>query len=117
MSMMESVININVSLDGNRMPEKITWSASDSTADEKREAKAMLLGFWDGGDKTALRIDLWTKDMMIDEMADFFYQTMMSMADSYNRATRQPELVEDMKKFAQEFHTRFQESQLKSNKA
>jgi gliding motility-associated protein GldC len=114
---MESNININVSLDGNRMPEKISWSASDSTADEKREAKAMLLGFWDGADKSALRIDLWTKEMMIDEMADFFYQTMMSMADTYHRATRHPELVEDMKRFAQEFHTKFQEAQMKSNKA
>ncbi len=59
----------------------------------------MILGFWDGADKTALRIDLWTKDMMMDEMADFYYQTMMSMADTYNRATRQTELANEMKTF------------------
>ena len=30
-----------------------------------------MLSFWDSTDKSALRIDLWTKDMMVDEMADF----------------------------------------------
>jgi cell division FtsZ-interacting protein ZapD len=53
----------------------------------------------------------------VDEMADFFFQTMMSMADTYGRATRQTDLVNDMKRFAQEFYAKFQESQLKENKA
>jgi cell division FtsZ-interacting protein ZapD len=54
--------------------------------------------------------------MMVDEMADFYYQTMMSMADTYERATRQTELVKDMKRFAQEFYSKFQEIQMKENK-
>ena len=45
--------------------------------------------------------------MMIDEMADFFYQTMMTMADTYGRATKQNEMVEEMKKFAQDFYSKF----------
>jgi len=113
---MQSTITIDVKLDETRMPESISWSASESTMDAARNAKAMILGFWDGNDKTALRIDLWTRQMMVDEMADFFFQTMMSMADTYERATRQTELVKDMKRFAQEFHTKFQESQIKENK-
>lgn len=98
------------------MPESINWSATESSMSDPRKAKAMILGFWDGEEKTALRIDLWTKQMMVDEMADFFFQTMMSMADTYERATRQTELVSDMKRFAQEFYTRFQETQIKENK-
>ena len=113
---MQSTITIDVNLDQGRTPESISWSATDSTMDKARKAKAMMLSFWDGEDKTSLRIDLWTKEMMVDEMADFFYQSMMSMADSYERATRQTELVAEMKKFAQEFQRRFQESQLKENK-
>jgi hypothetical protein len=54
--------------------------------------------------------------MMIDEMADFYYQTMMTMADTFNRATRQTELVEEMKDFAKTFFTKFRENQLKENK-
>jgi len=75
-----------------------------------------MLAFWDGADKSALRIDLWTKDMMVDEMADFFYQTIMGMADSYNRATHNQELVSDMKTFAKDFMKKFKEQQLKENK-
>ncbi|MBK7433345.1 MAG: hypothetical protein IPI66_05120 [Chitinophagaceae bacterium] len=68
-----------------------------------QKAKAMCIAFWDGADKTAMRIDLWTKDMMVDEMADFYYQMLMSMADTFKRATQQEEMGEDMKKFAKVF--------------
>jgi gliding motility-associated protein GldC len=112
---MQSTIKIDVSLDPTRTPENITWTASDSTMDEARKAKAMMLSFWDGAEKTSLRIDLWTKEMMVDEMADFYYQSLMAMADTFDRATRQKELVGEMKKFAQEFYKKFQESQVKEN--
>lgn len=62
-------------------------------------------------------MDLWTKEMMVDEMADFYYQTFMTMADSYERSTHQQELVEDIRNFAQSFYRKFQEIQLKENKA
>ena len=114
--MQQSSININVQLDANKVPEQITWSATDTSADAFRKAKAMMLSFWDGAEKNALRIDLWTKDMMVDEMADFFYQTLMTMAESYHRATKNDELANDMKKFAKEFYHKFSEQQMKQNK-
>ena len=114
--MKQSSINIDVLLDQDKIPAQISWNASDSTAEDKRNAKAMMLSFWDGHDKTALRIDLWTKDMMMDEMADFFYQTLMTMADTYQRATQQEQLVNDMKKFAKDFYHKFRDLQLKENK-
>lgn len=77
----------------------------------------MCLGFWDGTEKNTFKIDLWTKDMMVDEMADFFYQTMMTMADTYGRATKYNEQVEEMKQFARDFYEKFKEKQLKENKA
>lgn len=115
--MKKSTITIDVTLDDNKVPEEIRWNATDSSAEQARKAKAMMLSFWDGNDKTALRVDLWTKDMMIDEMADFFYQTVYTMADTFNRATHQQDLVEEMKKFARDFHQKFTENQLKENKA
>src|ERR1043166_4770359 len=114
--MQTSTITIDVVLDNDKIPQQINWKADNSTAQEAQQAKAMMIAFWDGADKSALRIDLWTKDMMVDEMADFFYQTIMTMADTYNRATRQTELVEDMKSFAKTFYTKFRETQLESNK-
>lgn len=75
-----------------------------------------MISFWDGSDKSALRIDLWTKDMMVDEMADFYYQTLITMADTFQRATKQTELVQEMKDFAKKFYAKFRESQLETNK-
>ena len=115
--MNKSTITIDVMMDENQVPDSISWNATNTGAENAKKAKAMMLSFWDGAEKTALRIDLWAKDMMVDEMADFFFQTMMTMADTYGRATKYAEQVEEMKKFAHDFYERFKEKQLKENKA
>ena len=114
--MHKSNITIEIELDDDKIPQHIQWVATDSAADMMQPAKSMMIAFWDGADKSALRIDLWTKDMMVDEMADFYYQTMMGMADTYLRATQQTELVNDMKTFAKDFYKKFKDTQLKENK-
>lgn len=114
--MQKSTITIDVLLDNNKIPEQINWQASDSSADMSQKAKAMAIAFWDGLDKTALRIDLWTKDMMMDEMADFYYQMIMGMADSFKRATQQEGLADDMKKFAKVFNEKFRAIQMQEQK-
>jgi gliding motility-associated protein GldC len=115
--MQTSTIKIEVTTDENRIPSSIAWSASDTSVENAQNAKAMMISFWDGAEKAALRIDLWTKDMMLDEMADFFYQTMMTMADTYGRATKYQEEVKEMKDFAISFYEKFRAKQLKENKA
>jgi gliding motility-associated protein GldC len=105
-----------VELDEQKMPVDVSWSASDSPTENTRKAKAFLLSLWDGQEKTALRIDLWTKDMMVDEMEDFFYQTLVTMADTYQRATRHDELAADMKNFARNFYQKSRAKQVKENK-
>ena len=107
--MQQSQITIDVHLDADKVPQQISWGASNSNAGETQKAKAMMLAFWDGQEKSALRVDLWTKDMMMDEMGDFFYQTLMTMADTYSRATHQQELVTSLKTFAAEFYKRSRE--------
>ncbi len=114
--MAKSTIVIDVELDESRVPQNIQWSATESTADRPAQAKAFMLSMWDGAEKSALRIDLWTQKMMVDEMADFYYQTFMTMADTFERATKQAELVDDMKNFARSFYKKFQEIQMKDNK-
>ena len=60
----------------------------------------MAIAFWDGADKTAMRIDLWTKDMMVDEMADFLPDDD-GYGRHFNRATHQQEMTDDMKNLPQ----------------
>jgi gliding motility-associated protein GldC len=115
--MNKSTISIDVFTDEQRIPSGIQWSASDTSAEKAQQAKAMMISFWDAADKAALRIDLWTKDMMVDEMADFFYQTLMTMADTYGRATQYHDQVEEMKSFAKGFYEKFRARQLKEKKA
>src|ERR1700749_3024152 len=99
----KSNINIKIALDAEKMPETIEWNAPDGGVDGYQQAKAFLLGLWDGKEKSALRIDLWTKRMMVDEMNDFFYQTLYGMADTYVRATKNGELAKELKEFAKDF--------------
>ncbi len=112
--MTQSNININVLLDAEKVPQAIKWSASESSADSTQIAKAMILAFWDSVDKSALRIDLWTKDMMTDEMADFYYQVFITMADTFQRATRHEDLAGEIKSFANNFHKKFIDKENKS---
>ena len=111
--MRQSTIKIDVLLDPNKVPEQINCQATDSSADMAQKAKAMCIAFWDGTDKTALRIDLWTKDMMVDEMGDFYYQMLMGMADSFKRATNQEDLGNELKVFALDFFEKFKVIQMK----
>ena len=114
--MNQSSIKIDVLLDPNKVPQQITWRATDTNSDMAQKAKAMCIAFWDSADKTALRIDLWTKDMMVDEMEDFFYQTLVTMADTYQRATRHDDLAAEMKNFARSFYQKSRARQEKENK-
>jgi gliding motility-associated protein GldC len=111
--MSKSTISIDVFLDDHKMPERIEWMAEDTRLEEKQKAKAMMLALWDAAEKSALRIDLWTKDMMVDEMGDFFHQVLMTMADTLQRATRQEALSAEMKKFAEEFSRTFRNNMMK----
>jgi gliding motility-associated protein GldC len=114
--MVTSNIDIKVTLNEEKIPVRIDWRAENSSVNNYQEAKAMMLSFWDGGEKTALRMDLWNKDMMMDEMADFFYQNMVTMADTFNRATHLESLSTDIKSFANLFMKKFKESQQQNNK-
>ena len=91
-------ITFNVDLDENQIPNKITWKASDNG--ETGACDAAFLTIWDKAEKNTLRIDLWTKDMMVDDMQIFFHQMMLSMSDTFKRATGNEQLSNEMKEFA-----------------
>jgi gliding motility-associated protein GldC len=100
---MESEIKFQIKLDDAKVPEAINWSATDSGIEGVKPCSAIMLSIWDPKDLTTLRIDLWTKDMMVDDMKRFFFENFMSMADTYLRATNDPENSDEIKKFAEWF--------------
>lgn len=97
-----SEIKFTVELDENRVPEKLLWSAQDGGINEE-EAKAMMLSIWDSKAQETLRIDLWTKDMPVDEMKLFFHQTLVAMSDTFRRATDDEKMADTMKDFCDYF--------------
>lgn len=98
----KSDIKIAIALDENRVPEKMAWTARDGGV-ANEEAKAMLLSLWDNNQKESVRIDLWTKDMPVDEMQIFFHQTLVGMTDSFRRATNDDKMADTMKDFCDYF--------------
>lgn len=97
-----SEIKFLVELDENRVPEKLTWSAEDGGV-ELEEAKAMMLSIWNSKVQETLRIDLWTKDMPVDEMKLFFHQTLVAMSETFQRATQDEKMADTMKDFCDYF--------------
>jgi len=97
-----SKIEFKVGLDENKIPEKIHWSAQDNNI-KNEEAKAILVSVWNPESKETLKMDLWTKDMPLDEMRHFFYQTLVSMADTFERATNDEKMSATMRDFCDFF--------------
>lgn len=97
-----SEIKFLIELDENRVPEKLMWSAKDGGV-EQEEAKAIMLSIWDSKAKESMRIDLWTKDMPVDEMKIFIHQSLLAMADTYERATNDEKMTATMRDFTDYF--------------
>ncbi len=99
---MTSEIKFEISLDENRVPEQLHWTAKDGGV-ENEETKAILVSVWDNKKKETLRIDLWTKDMPVDEMKQFFHQTLVAMTNTYERATADEKMASTMRDFCEYF--------------
>lgn len=99
---MTSEIKFLIDLDENRVPEKLQWTAEDGGVNQQ-EAKAIMLSIWDSKVQETLRIDLWTKDMPVDEMKKFFHQTLVAMSDTFQRATDDQQMTDTMKDFCDYF--------------
>ena len=102
MSKTSSEIKFTIELDQNKVPETLSWTAKDGGVEDE-ESKAIMLSIWDNVNKETLRIDLWTKDMPVDEMKIFFHQTLVAMADTYEKATQDDKMSATMKDFCDYF--------------
>ena len=101
--MKKAEIKLTIELDDNNVPESIMWESTDAETKEALPVKSMMLALWDQNYKNTLRIDLWTKDMPVDEMKRFFYETLQTMGDSFLRATGETNIVEDLRDYCAHF--------------
>lgn len=98
----KSQIIVDIETNENNVSESILWTAEDGGVDHAK-AKAMILAFWDEKEENAMRIDLWDKEMTVDDMKKFFHQTLLTMADSFERATEEHNIAEDLRDYCYHF--------------
>jgi gliding motility-associated protein GldC len=101
--MKKAEIKLTVELDEANNPDNILWESTDAANSDKVPAKAMFLSVWDHNYKNTLKVDLWTKDMPVDEMKRFFYETLQTMGDSFLKATNETLIVEDLRDYCAHF--------------
>ena len=53
--------------------------------------------------KDTLKLDLWTKELQVNEMDKLIYNTLSSLADTYYNSTNNQVLANHIKNFAQFF--------------
>jgi len=96
-------IKVTIDLDGDNLPTRIEWQASESQEDGPVQCQSVMLSLWDSDNKTTAAIDLWTKDTTIDDMNLHFYQLFHKMADTYLRATKNSDVAELIHDFGNGF--------------
>ena len=89
---MKQNLKFEVELDENHLPLNIEMDASDGAANEAN-IKALMISAWAAETKETLRIDLWTKDMPVNEMFIMYYPTMMGMAATLEKSTGHDKLA------------------------
>ncbi len=95
-------LTVEVTMDENMIPESIYWhSSQENNKDE--EASAALMYFWNASKKETFNLDLWTKKMSIEEMNMMIFQSFMTIANTYERATSEDQLANAMRDFAEFF--------------
>ncbi len=97
-----SEIKVQIGLNDNNLPIRMKWTATDGNVDNQ-EARAMLLSLWDPNEKNTMKIDLWTKDMSVEEMKQFFHQTLLTLSDTFEKATGEHKICEDLRDYCYHF--------------
>lgn len=101
MSNITEEINIKIELDANRIPENLSWQASENAT--RSDIKALMLSVWDKAEGNTMRIDLWNKEMSVEEMKMFVHQSLLTMSDSFERATGDRTMAATMRDFCDYF--------------
>lgn len=95
--MKKSNIHFTVELDDNNIPERILWDASDKPDEGLTETKSISLALWDHSQRNTLRIDLWAKDMPVDDMKRFYIDCIGGLSQSVLTATGDELMAQEMR--------------------
>ena len=95
---MKKILKFEVTLDENNLPEGIDM-LGDEVDDSSINLKALMVVAWDSKKKETLRVDIWTKDMPVNDMFILYHQNMMGMATSLEKSTGEGKLAEGLRDY------------------
>jgi len=95
--MKKSTIQFEVQLDENNIPDKILWNATDKPEEDTSETKSISIALWDHTQKNTMRIDLWAKDMPVDDMKRFYIDCIGGLSQSVLTATGDEFMAKEMR--------------------
>lgn len=96
-------IRVIVNLDNDSLPTHIEWQATEAKNSGPVPCQSVMLSLWDAETKTTAAIDLWTKDITVDDINLHFYQVFHKMADTYLRATKNSDVAKLIHDFGDGF--------------
>tara|TARA_B100000963_G_C22537938_1_gene630744 strand:- start:266 stop:643 length:378 start_codon:yes stop_codon:yes gene_type:complete len=101
-SLKKEKFSIDVLMDENLIPEDLQWNSSQGKG-QSEKASAALIYLWNAQKNETFCLDLWTKKMSIEEMNKMMFQTIMTLANSYEKATSEDQLANAMRDFGEFF--------------
>ena len=94
--MKKSEIYFSIALDDQKVPEAISWRATDA-GEKIHFAKAINIALWDRDEAGTMKIDLWTKDMPVDEMKRFYIDCIGGLSQSVLSSTGDEVMAQHMR--------------------
>tara|TARA_B100000579_G_C22736872_1_gene807119 strand:- start:358 stop:681 length:324 start_codon:yes stop_codon:yes gene_type:complete len=99
---MKQTLKFEVELDENNLPNSIKM-LEDQAKNSAINLKALMIAAWDAKRKETLRVDIWTKDMPVNDMFILYHQNMMGMATSLEKSTGQDKLAQALRDYCDFF--------------
>ncbi len=109
--MKTSTIQFTVHLDESNTPEKIAWEATDKPDPGLSETKAISISLWDHLQKNTMRIDLWAKDMPVEDMKRFYIDCIGGLSQSVLNSTGDEHMAAEMNALCERLARHVRESE------
>lgn len=97
---MKKRIEFEIEFTDQQIPEKITWLANEDMQEEVL-LKSLFIAGWEEKTKSTATFNIWTNDMRVDEMQYLFIQSLMTLANGFERATGDKTIMNKMKAFVE----------------
>lgn len=114
--MKKAEIHVEIELDADNVPERIFWDATDNPNEGLNDTKALSLATWDRYHQSTMKLDLWTKDMEVGDMKQFYIEIMAGVADAVLSATGDEPMATKIHALCKELSQELRQERRQENK-